>query len=327
MMYMEADANRLQAVGRYGAAKNLRCAASRLQAYLMTIGKKDISFRKLTPTFITGFEDWLRRQGVRRNTSSSYMRSLHTAFNHAVREGVATAHTVAGRALTCENPFLNVYCGVDKTAKRAVGKTCIRNIQQLNILAALTDLYTRQGMRTYGKYYHNTLSQLELTRDLFIFSFCMRGMAFVDMAFLRKSDICDGHVRYARRKTRQHITVRIEPMMQDIIERWQTAGPYLFPLLTEEHDESIAYQQYQNKLTLYNRHLKILGQILGGIRLTSYISRHSWASTAHAENVPMSIISQSMGHDSERTTRIYLQELDTTVLDRTNSQLLSTVFQ
>ena len=323
LMFLESYATRLNGIGRYGAAKNLRCATNRLQAFLAAIGKRDISFQKLKPDFIDRFEEWLRMQGVQRNTSSSYMRSLHAAFNMALREGWA----VGGRSTVCENPFVNVYCGVDKTAKRAVGKACIRSIQQLNIPLKLADVNRRDGKRAYGKYWENTLRHLELTRDLFIFSFCMRGMAFVDMAFLRKSDISEGHVRYARRKTHQHIVVRLEPMMLTIIERWHTDGSYVFPIITEEHDVAIAYRQYQNKLTLYNRHLKTLGQLLGGIRLTSYVSRHSWASTAHAENVPLSIISQSMGHDSERTTRIYLQELDTAVLDRTNSLLLGAVFE
>lgn len=326
LQYVELDAHRLDTLGRFGGAKNLRCAARRLRSYLLSIGKKDISFPRLKPFFFGCFEDWLRQQGVLRNTSSSYMRSLHAAFNQAVREGVAANGTAEGLSRLCENPFINVYCGVDKTAKRAVGKNSIRSIQQMDIQVRLTALYKRQGKRITGKYFESALRQLELTRDLFIFSFCMRGMAFVDMAFLRKSDIIDGHVLYARRKTQQWINVRIEPMMQEILERWHTENSYVFPLLTEEHNEAVAYQEYQNQLTLYNRRLKTIGRMLGGINLTSYVSRHSWASAAHAENIPLSIISQSMGHDSELTTRIYLQELDHKVIDNTNGQLLSVVF-
>lgn len=324
--YTALYAARLRQLGRYGGARNLHNATNRLKAFLVSVGKKDVSFAKLQPALVERFEAWLLQGKVCRNTSSSYMRSLHTAFNQAVKDGTARVESSYGRSNLCPNPFVNVYCGVDKTAKRAVDKSYIRSLLKLDIPSKLTRLYRNDGKRTQGKYFDNALRQLELARDLFIFSFCMRGMAFVDMAFLRKTAICDGHIHYARRKTHQRIVVRIEPMMQDILDRWQTDGAYIFPVLTEENDISRAYCQYQNQLSRYNRNLKTLGRMLGDITLTSYVSRHSWASTAHAENVPLSVISQSMGHDSERTTRIYLQELDNTVLDRCNSDLLSTVF-
>lgn len=327
MMYIQSEALRLSSVGRYGGAKNLRCAANRLQSYLIAIGKKDVSFQKLKPALLNNFEEWLRQQGVQRNTSSAYMRSLHASYNQAVRDGVVTVGVPSSPSAPCANPFAGVYCGVDKTAKRAVDKKTIRKLQNIDIPSAIRRLYAKQGKRCHGKYFEDAKRKLELTRDLFLFSFCMRGMAFVDLAFLRKSDVSDGFVSYFRRKTRQRIVVRIEPMMQQIIDRWQTDGPYLFPILTEHQDEVVAYRQYQNQLTLYNRRLKTLGQMLGGIHLTSYVSRHSWASTAYAEHVPLAIISQSMGHNSERTTRIYLQELDNCLIDRTNSKLLNAVFE
>ena len=323
LTYLQADAHRLYSAGRYGGAKNLRCATNRFQSYLAAIGKRDVSFLKLKPGLLNGFEVWLKQQGVRRNTSSAYMRSLHTSYNQAVRDGVATGAAPSAPGV---NPFADVYCGVDKTVKRAVDMQTICKLQDIDIPSAIRCLYEKQGKRCHGKYFDDAQRKLALTRDLFLFSFCMRGMAFVDLAFLRKSDISGGFISYVRRKTHQRIIVRIEPMMQQIIDRWQTSGPYLFPILTEYQDEEVAYRQYQNQLTLYNRRLKILGQMLGGIHLTSYVSRHSWASAAYAEHVSIAVISQSMGHTSERTTRIYLQELDHTLIDRTNHKLLNAVF-
>lgn len=325
--YTALYATHLLQLGRYGGARNLRNASNRLLAFLTTIGKKDVPFSKLQPPLIERFEAWLLQGRACRNTSSSYMRSLHAAYNQAVKDGTARGGSASGRSHLCPNPFVNVYCGVDKTAKRAIDKSYIRDLLKLDIPSKLTKLYKNDGKRTKGKYFDNALHQLELTRDLFIFSFCMRGMAFVDMAFLRKTAICDGHIHYTRRKTHQRIVVRIEPMMQAIMDRWRTEGPYLFPILSEADDVAVAYRQYQSQLSRYNRNLKTLGRMLGGITLTSYVSRHSWASAAYAENVPLSIISQSMGHDSERNTRIYLQELDNTAIDNCNSDLLNTVFR
>lgn len=327
LMYLESRATSLYEMKHYSSAKNLRCAANRFRAYLTTIGKRDISFKRLQPSIITNFEEWLKLQGVQRNASSSYMRSLHAAFNQGVKEITAANDSSPKSFIAYENPFAQAYCGVDKTDKRAIDKSYIRIIRQLDLRKNLTELYRYLGKRTRGKYFDWTLRQLELTRDLFIFSFCTRGMAFVDLAFLRKTDIRDGHIHYARHKTRQRIAVKIEPMMKAIIKRWQGEGAYLFPLLTEEKDPDTAYLQYQNKLNIYNRNLKTISQMIGDITLTSYVSRHSWASTAHAEKVPLSIICQSMGHTSERTTRIYLQELDGTELDRSNRKLLLAVFK
>ena len=70
----------------------------------------------------------------------------------------------------------------------------------------------------------------------------------------------------------------------------------------------------------------MLGGMLGGLKLTSYVSRHSWASAARQQNVPLSVISQSMGHDSEKTTEIYLKSLECNVINKTNHDLLNHVF-
>ena len=52
---------------------------------------------------------------------------------------------------------------------------------------------------------------------MFLFGFYTRGIAFVDIAYLRKSDIQDGAIRYDRHKTGQQHTVCIEPCIQSII--------------------------------------------------------------------------------------------------------------
>ncbi len=48
---------------------------------------------------------------------------------------------------------------------------------------------------------------LDLARDLFMFSFYTRGMSFVDMAYLRKSDLRNGILSYRRRKHNRQLFV------------------------------------------------------------------------------------------------------------------------
>lgn len=316
LTYAFAEVEHQKSGGHFGVSRNYASATHRLQDYLTTLGKRDLSFKKLTPQLLVSFEQWLQQQGAKRNTTSAYMRSLHAIFNRAVLDGLAEG-----------NPFASVYCGVAKTRKRAIQKQDIRRLQQLDIPKKLTALYTAKKKRTHGKYFDHVVQSLQFYRDLFLFSFAMRGMAFVDVAYLRKSDIRCGTVYYARRKTGQQLDVRIEPMAQQIIDRWtDKASPYVFPIITDTDDDAQAYQQYCNGLVLFNRYLRMLGEMLGGLPLTSYVSRHSWASTAYAAHVPLPIISQSMGHESEHTTRIYLQELDSQSINRANSHILDSVF-
>ena len=152
---------------------------------------------------------------------------------------------------------------------------------------------------------------------------CTRGMAFVDIAYLRKENLQNGMICYARRKTGQLLSVRIEPGIQRIIDRYASRErPYLFPLLSST-DAVMAYGEYQVALNTYNRFLGRLSKMLGsGVKLTSYTSRHSWATAARNHNVPISVISQGMGHTSEQTTQIYLAMLENSVIDDANHGII-----
>ena len=86
-------------------------------------------------------------------------------------------------------------------------------------------------------------------------------MAFVDMAYLKKEDVGGGRITYYRHKTGQYLTLRIEPCMVTILERYGRTcpeSPYLFPILTDEQPE-LAYRQYRTGLNYHNRKLKRLG--------------------------------------------------------------------
>ena len=117
-------------------------------------------------------------------------------------------------------------------------------------------------------------------------------MAFVDIAYLKKENIQNGVICYARRKTGQLLSVRIEPSIQRIIDRYSSAlSPYVFPLLTST-DTKEAYEEYQVAINNHNRQLRRLSKMLPtGCKLTSYTSRHSWATAARNHNVPISVIS------------------------------------
>lgn len=291
--YLETHVRLLEEQGKLGTSRNYRCALHSLRAFLQG---RDVRISGLKEPLVVAYDHWLRRREVTRNTVSFYMRILRAVYNKAVKERLARPAVLFG----------NVYTGVDRTGKRAVGVSVLKAMQQLDLSGD---------------------ASLEKARDLFVFSFFARGMAFVDMAYLCKKDIQADSIVYVRRKTSRKLSVRIEPCIRLIMDRYakETSGsPYVFPLLRSA-DTAQAYSQYKNSLGWYNRSLKVLARILGIERLSSYTARHTWATSARDMGIPLSIISAGMGHSSERTTEIYLASLDNSVIDRANRKILQSL--
>lgn len=237
------------------------------------------------------YNTYLSNNGLLRNSISFYNRVLRALYNRAVREGYARQRY----------PFAEVYTGVDVTRKRALSPETLREIASLSLADP----------------------ELALSRDLFLFSFQARGMSYVDMAFLTRKNLRDGNIGYMRRKTGQQLTVRVESWMQEILLRWKdsTVKPYLLPII-KTADPKDAYAQYTASLCAHNRNLHKIGEMVGlNYPLSSYSARHSWATVARDANIPISVISSAMGHTSERTTRIYLTQLDSAVVDQANRQV------
>lgn len=290
LQYIEREIASLENERRYGTARNRRRALSSFSAFA---GGRDIPFAWWSSRLMTEYSSWLRRRNVARNTVSFYMRILRSVYNKAVKEGLVSQ----------AYPFSDVYTGVDRTRKRAVDEDVLLRLTRLDL----------GGSRA-----------LELARDMFLFSYGARGMSFVDMVFLRHSDICGDIMFYVRRKTGQRLCVRIEPCVRHIIGKYRSdVSPYVFPVIKSSYEDE-AYRQYQTALGYYNRKLKRLGRMLGlETPLSSYVARHTWATAARDRNIPIAVISSGMGHTSEKTTRIYLASLDNSIIDTANSRLLA----
>lgn len=265
-----------------------------LNSFLRFTDNKDVAWRDFNSTLVAGYEEFLRKRGLCRNSTSYYMRNLRSIVN---------------RAQECDyevprSPFRHVYMGVDKTVKRAVTLRAICRIRDVDLSIS---------------------PHLDFARNVFMFAFYTRGMSFVDIAYLKKSDVVNGVITYSRRKTSQQIQVRIEPQTRQIMERLGDCdSAYLLPLITSDAED--ADRQYQNAYHRVNRNLQIVGRMLGfDAKLTLYVARHAWASIAKSKNVPLSVISEAMGHDSENTTRIYLASLDTSDVDKANMIVLKSL--
>ncbi len=272
----------------------MRSYTSTYNSFSRFMAGRDIPLFLINTELLLDYETWLRSNGCVRNTSSFYMRNLRSIYNKAVKN----------RMIEQKSPFKSVYTGIDKTRKRAIDEKTIMRMQNLMF------------KRKYS---------LEFSRDLFLFSFFTRGMAFVDMFFLKKEDIGKDIISYVRHKTDQRLIIRIEPCISNIINKYKKStadSPYVFPLINMNSPKDI-YKQYRNALNIYNKNLKKLCIRLHlKLELTSYTARHSWATTARKHKIPLSVISAGMGHTSERTTQIYLESIDNSVIDAANQSLL-----
>lgn len=289
--FMEYIIARLKQNGKVRTSETYKSA---LNSFKKFRNDEDIMLDCITSEIMEDYEAWHKNRGIAPNTISFYTRILRAVYNRAVEDDI----------IENRNPFRHVYTGVDKTVKRALPLAVIKKLRALDL--SLTPI-------------------LDFARDMFMMSFYLRGMSFIDMAYLKKSDLKNGYVTYRRRKTGQQLTIEWTSDMQIVLDKYPENGSdYLLPVIkTTGINERCAYRNVGYNI---NRSLKQISNMLGlKFRLTMYVARHSWASAAKAKGIPLSVISEGMGHDSEATTQIYLASLDTTVVDRANAVILKSL--
>ncbi len=278
-----------------GTKNNYAAATTRFMEFR---NHEDLAFSQMTTEMMEMYQAWLFNRGVKQNTVSFYLRTLRTLYNKAVETGQAPDKDI----------FAHVQTANVRTAKRAISVKDIRNIEKLDLPIG---------------------SSLDKARDLFLFSFYLRGMAFVDMAFLKKSDLKCGLLSYNRRKTHQNLNIEWIKPMQAIIDKYaeQTKGsPYMLPILTGK--EASPYATYRKVEHNTNYNLKNIGKMIGlKIPLTTYVARHTWASVALRMNIPIATISEGMGHNSYKTTQIYLESLDVATINQANERIIGKILK
>lgn len=189
---------RLKKLGKPRTADKYTCA---LNSFMRFRQKREIPLKEMNTHLMMEYEVYLKSAGLCPNTTSFYLRNLRALYNRAVAQGLTVQR----------HPFKYVYTGIDKTPKRAVSLKEIRQIHALPLAPQ---------------------SVLDWARDLFLFSFYTRGMSFVDMAFLKKKDLCGDVLSYRRRKTNQQLFIRWEMRMQAVIDKYDTGdSPYLLPII------------------------------------------------------------------------------------------------
>ena len=294
--FMKQVADGLQMEGNFGTAHVYRSSLNAIIAYC---GKEDFTFYEVSPEWLKGFEVHLRSRGCSWNTVSTYLRTFRAVYNRAVdlRKAPYVPHL-----------FRYVYTGTRADHKRALGEEDIKKV------------FARLSQAFVGS------PSLRKAQELFILMFLLRGLPFVDLAYLRKSDLHDNVITYRRRKTGRPLSVTLTPEAMAILKRYMnrdTSSPYLFPLLSSREGTKEAYHEYQLALRNFNRQLMLLGEMLGlGDKLSSYTARHTWATTAYYCEIHPGVISEAMGHSSITVTETYLKPFQNKKIDEANKKVV-----
>ena len=301
--YMEHCIDVLKAENRYGYARNL----DELRASILHFRKTlDFYFSDIDLRWLRGYELYLRGRGNKANTIGIRMRALRMLYNRAIADKVVKRDNY---------PFNDFKVSEfhEQTMKRAISKEDIKRIIDLDLRTVTT--------------FHSPY--LSLGRDLFLFSYLSCGINLTDMARMRYCDIFEGRLSYHRQKTGKLISFQLQPMALDIIAKYRKpdAAPndYIFPILDRRiHKTEVQKRDRIHKvMKATNRALRRIGEVLDiPIDLTTYVARHSYATVLKRSGVSTAIISESLGHSSEKVTQIYLDSFENSQIDEAMKNLL-----
>jgi integrase/recombinase XerD len=282
--------------GRIGNAINYRTMLNVIQEFN---GKDEIWFDTISYSWLKGFETWHLKKGNTINSLSVYMRAVRAIFNRGIKENIVDSGLYPfgrGKYEISSSP----------TRKRAISKDAIKAIENV-VLPENTSFWHAQ--------------------NIFLFSFYLRGMNFIDIANLKLKDIVNGRVEYIRiktmRKNAKSFSIKIIPQVQQILD-FYTPGKepkdYVFPIIFRNDNPERIRMDISNALKNYNKYLNKLGKLAGiETHLSSYTARHSWGSIAKRIGIDIGLISDGYGHSDMHTTQTYLDSIENSEIDKANA--------
>lgn len=277
---------------QFGTARSYKGVASVLKEFC---NNKDLSFKSINYQFLSRLETSHLAKGNTLNGLSVYMRAIRAIYNKAIKSGLVDKELY---------PFEAYKIKSAPTEKRALEWDLLKEI----INSKITPDHQCFNARNY-----------------FVASYMMYGMNFKDMAFLKKSDIKDGRIQYQRKKTSKYYDIKITSNLDKILTYYSELSAYteyIFPIINRQNPE-LQDRDIQWARKRYNKKLKLLAKECGIEKnLTSYVSRHSFATQAMLQDVPLNAISSMLGHSSIKTTEIYLKSLPSKILDDYNLRIL-----
>ena len=265
-----------------------------------TNNRLDIPFNIIDVSWLERYEKWLRSRGNKETTISLMFRTLRSTYNKAIKDKCAQKSNY---------PFEEYRVSkFDVTTQK-------RAITKMDILK-FTDDTEPIGQKRY----------VQLSKDIFMFSYLCGGINFTDISNLTKANIVNGRLQYIRQKTGKLIKIGIPDEAMKIIRKYEAESTgYLFPILNNKvHKTPLQKQNRIHKMRgKVNYNLKVIGKRLGiDISVTTYVARHSFASVLKKSGVNIAIISEALGHSDLSTTQIYLDNFDNEQMDEAMKNLL-----
>ncbi len=290
--YGLAKAKELRVSKRFGTARNYQGVLNILKVFNK---EKDLKFNELNLNFLERFDRFhLSKPGNTQNGLASYMRTIKAIYNKGIKDGIIEREYY---------PFHNYQIRTVPTEKRAIKVEYIKRILKLDL---------------------NEENSLFHYRNYFLLSYMTMGMSYIDMAFLKKENIVDGRIKFQRKKTSKIYDIKVTEQTSEILKFYlpkKKRSDFVLPILKRDSLE-LQYKDAQWGLKNYNKGLKKIAELCSiEERLTSYVSRHSFATHALFKNIPLSAISAMLGHSKLSTTQIYLKSLPSNVLDTYQEEL------
>lgn len=281
--------------GRLGYALSVQQVRNSLLKFK---GHSDIFFSEIDVNWLKSYESWLRCCKLEDNTIGIRFRTLRAVYNLALTEGLVKTDLYPFKKYKVSKLH-------KETAKRAITKEQVKQVIEYDV----------SEVRFYKK----------LAVDMFTFSYLMGGINFTDMAFLTDKNIDGGRMVYVRQKTKKLIILPLQEKAVEIMNRYRSPQrKYIFPILdNRERTPRQIRNRIYDVLANVNGHLNDIGKELGiELKISSYTARHSYATVLKRSGVSTSIISESLGHSSERITQIYLDSFDNEQVDEAMKNLL-----
>ena len=259
----------------------------------------DLYFSDLNELWLRKYESYLKGKELSNNTIGIRMRNIRTIYNLAIKEGhVKEEHY----------PFKDYKVSQlnETTPKRAITKNNVKK---------LVNYKEEKEVNTPYK---------ALAIDLFTFSYLTGGINFTDISRLTRENIMEEQLVYRRKKTKKLIHLPLHPKAMEIINKYKSSGLYLFPILSSFHKtEQQKLNRIHKVIGKVNKHLKSLGKELEiDKKITTYVARHSFSTTLKRAGVSTSVISEALGHSSEKVTQIYLDSFENTQMSNAMQNLL-----
>lgn len=287
---------------RWGTAHIYQATSNAFSAF---VNNQELPIRKLNSAILKRFENHLRQRNCSWNTVSTYIKTIRSIYHRAVDMKCARY---------IPRLFEHVYTGTRADRKKAL------ETSDISYLVRQTEMSIQET---------NYLSQNQQTKVFFVLMFMLRGIPFVDLAYLHKRDLQGNVLSYRRRKTGRALTVMLTPEVMQLVRLVADRdldSPYLFPILQSEEGSEAAYREYQSALRGFNRRLSTLKQSIGmKSALSTYAARHTWATMAYHCEIHPGIISEAMGHSSIAVTETYLKPFSNKKIDEANRIVISFV--